>query len=131
LRAASAYRRPSPAANCCPASLSLRLASTTCSHVASSSKCVASGQGRQRHLQGWPFIWNGTCGTVQQALQRLLLTLAPHSTSCFRAPRRLKALLSASAQGHPFLQLRVHSQPRCVSDGIDKTAHVVIPAALR
>ena len=90
---------------------------------------VASGQGRQRLLQGWPFTWIGTCGTVQQALQRLLFPLAPHSTRYFRAPRRREALLSASHQRHPFFQLRVHSQPRCVSDGIDQAAHVVIPAA--
>jgi hypothetical protein len=41
---------------------------------------VAVGQCRQRCLQGWPFLWIGTGGTVQQTLQRLFFTLPAHGT---------------------------------------------------
>ena len=75
-------------------------------------------------------LWIGAGGTVQQALQHLFFTLPAHGTRCFWGSRHREALLSASHQRHPFLQLRMHRQPSCGRDGCDQAARVVIPAAL-
>ena len=75
-------------------------------------------------------LWIGTGDTVQQTLQHLFFTLPAHGTRCFWGSRHREALLSTTHQRHPFLQLRVHRQPSCGSDGFDQAARVVIPAAL-